>query len=176
MEKKYRISPNIVFCFGYLLLNLQLTDGAVTVSYTGTPYLGQSFMMKCTITSFTGTATWAHDGTTHATCGSTFCSPPSKGNYTFSYSGSTLSVTIDPVLSSDQGKWQCTHTSGSDSYVLNPQTSQSTTSNTTSTTTQSNTTQKPTGCGFDNCQWVFGFGSLGVLIVILIIVWFCKRK
>ena len=60
---------------------------------------------------FNSFASWAQDGTVRTTCTSTFCTFHTYENYTaFIYGNDHINVIFDPVDSSIDGLWKCTHT------------------------------------------------------------------
>ena len=60
---------------------------------------------------FTSFASWAQNGNVRTTCTSSFCTFETYENYTtFTYGNDHINVTFDPVDSSIDGLWQCTHT------------------------------------------------------------------
>ena len=95
---------------------LFLLLGTGTITSIGTQIIGDKLSLKSTLFPFTGTASWAQDGTVRTTC--TFCTDDRYGNCTtFSYGSNYIDVTFDPVDSSIYGVWKCIHlTLGSDSF------------------------------------------------------------
>jgi hypothetical protein len=100
-----------------LELLLYLFLGTATITSTGTQIIGDTLVLTCTLSPFTGTASWAQDGIVRTTCITTFCTNNNYGIYTtFSSGNNHINVTFDPVDSSIDGTWTCTHlTLGSDS-------------------------------------------------------------
>jgi hypothetical protein len=76
--------------------------------------------LTCTISPFTGTVTWAQDGAIRTICTKSLCNIYTYGNYiTFSFASSHINVTFDPVHSSIDGLWECTHsTLGSANFTV----------------------------------------------------------
>jgi hypothetical protein len=85
--------------------------GTVKITSSGTQIIGQKLVLTCAISPFTGTVSWKQDGTVRTICTSTFCSHYTHGSYTtFTYGSNHINVTFDPVDSSIDGLWKCTHT------------------------------------------------------------------
>jgi hypothetical protein len=92
--------------------------GTMNITSTGIQIIGEKLVLTCTLSSFTGTASWNQDGTVRSTCTPTFCTVYTYGTYTtFSNGSNYINVTFDPVDSSIDGVWECTHSLlGSDSF------------------------------------------------------------
>ena len=90
----------------------------INIASTGTQIIGEKLVLTCTLSSFTGTASWDQDGTVRSICTPTFCTVYTYGTYTtFTHGSNHIDVTFDPVDSSIDGVWKCTHsTLGSDSF------------------------------------------------------------
>jgi hypothetical protein len=84
--------------------------GTVTITSTGTHIIGDELVLTCTLSQFTGTASWWQDGIIRTTCITTLCTVDNYGIYTTFSSGSNhINVTFDPVDSSIDGTWTCKH-------------------------------------------------------------------
>ena len=84
--------------------------GMLTITSTGTQIIGDKLVLTCTISPFNSPTTWSQDGVIRTTCTSSVCTDYNYGNYTtFSYGSNYIDVTFDPVHSSIDGVWQCTH-------------------------------------------------------------------
>lgn len=82
--------------------------GTVKITSSGTQIIGQKLALTCAISPFTGTASWAQDGTVRTTCTSLFCTHYTHGSYTtFTCGSNHINVTFDPVDSSVDGLWTC---------------------------------------------------------------------
>jgi hypothetical protein len=94
--------------------------GTVTITTIGTQIIGDKLILMCTLSPFTGTASWAQNGIVRTTCTTTFCTDFIYGNYTTFLCGNNyIDVTFDPVDSSINGVWECTHLMlGSDSVNI----------------------------------------------------------
>ena len=89
---------------------LFLFFGTLTITCKGTQITSDKLSLKCTQSPCTGTTSWAQDGIVRTTCTTTFCTDYSYGNYTtFQYGRNYIDVTFDPVDSSINGAWKCTH-------------------------------------------------------------------
>ena len=94
--------------------------GTVKIASSGTQIIGRKLALTCAISSFTGAASWTQNGIVRTLCTSSFCTVHTYGNYTTFISGSDhINVTFDPVDSSIDGWWTCTHaTLGSDTVTV----------------------------------------------------------
>ena len=140
-----------VFIFMVQICHL-LVYGTVSIEQPESQIIGQKLVLKCIISEFTGTASWAKDGSVLSTCTTAFCSPKTYENVTtFSYGMNYIEVTFDTVDSSIFGEWTCTDLTGSESFnvtgspptITEPQTTTDETT-TDETTTDQTTTDKPT--------------------------------
>lgn len=97
---------------------LFLLLGTLAITSTGTQIIGDTLSLKCTISPFTDTMTWNQDENVRSTCTTSFCTDYNYGNYTtFSFGSNYSDVTFNPVHSSIDGEWKCTHlTLGSASF------------------------------------------------------------
>ena len=107
-----------VFIFMVQICSL-FVYGTVSIDYSGSQIIGDQLVLKCTITGFIGTASWAKDGSVLSTCTTSFCSPEKHENVTtFSYGIDYIEVTFATVDSSIFGEWTCTHLTWSESFNL----------------------------------------------------------
>ena len=94
--------------------------GTINITSTGTQIIGEKLVLTCTLSlsSFAGAASWYQDDTFLSTCTSTSCTVYTYGTYTtFTNDNNHINVTFDPVDSSIDGVWECTHALlGSDSF------------------------------------------------------------
>ena len=114
------------YCFFRIIIYIHemvlfLFLGTITITSTGTQIIGETLRLQCTLSPFTGTTSWAKDGIVRTTCTRTVCTDNSYGNYTtFSIGSNYVNVTFDPVHSSINGVWKCTHlTLGSARFNVN---------------------------------------------------------
>ena len=115
-----------MICVRFLLINFVFSNnyycfsGTIAITTTGTQFIGDRLVLTCTISPFVGTVTWAQDGVIRTICAATLCTIPSYGNYTtFSFASTHINVTFEPVDSSIDGEWRCTHaTLGNASFTV----------------------------------------------------------
>ena len=109
---------------GHFIFILQicplLVYGSINIESTGTQIIGEKLVLTCTLSLFTGSASWNQDGTLRSTCRTTLCTVETYGAYTtFTHGSNHINVTFDPVDSSIDGVWKCTHsTLGSASFTV----------------------------------------------------------
>ena len=97
-----------------------LFSGTIDITDIGTQIIGEKLVLTCTLSSFSGIASWNQNGNIRSTCSPTFCTVYTYGTYTtFTHGSNHINVTFDPVDSSIDGVWKCTHSIlGSASFTV----------------------------------------------------------
>ena len=153
------------------------------ITNIGTQFIGSKLVLKCVISPFSGTVTWAKDGAILTVCTPTLCTVSSYGNYTiFSFASTHINVTFYPVDSSIDGVWECTHsTLGSDGFNVTAMIESQNSSTTTEPSTDKTTPVETSDGSKDkvkirNIEIGVGISTLIVIIMIIIAIVLAQKR